>query len=59
MADLAALDVLEVQGYLRLEKVRRHLGGAGRKGREGSSEVSTVGASSKGERNSYSVPAVS
>lgn len=59
MADLAALDILEVQGYFRLEKFHTHLGGAGRKGREGSSEVSTVGASSKGERNGYSVPAIS
>lgn len=59
MAGLAPLDVLEVHGCLRLEKFHRHVGGAGRKGREDSSEVSTVGTSSEGKGDGYSVPAAS
>lgn len=35
MAGLTSLDALEVQGCLRQETFQRHLGGAGRKGREG------------------------
>lgn len=50
MAGLAGLEALEVQGCLRLETFQSHLGGAGRKGREGSSEVSTAGASHEGGR---------
>lgn len=55
---MTGLDVLEVQGCLLLEEFHRHLGGAGRKGRESSSEVSTVGISSEGKEDGYSVPAM-
>lgn len=50
VAGLAAQNVSEVQGCLRLENFCRPSGGAGRKGWEGSFEVSTVGVSSEGVR---------
>lgn len=58
VAGLAALEALEIQRCLSLEKFHKHLGGAGRKGRRGSCEVSTVGASGEGKSDGYSVPAM-